>query len=210
MTNIVQLSDCHIFSDPEKSAYLGIKPYYTFEKCVHKAAQEDAVAYVFTGDISGDYSAASYQHFWQVVSRSLPVDKIKILPGNHDDKRVMAEVLPSSTLVANSVVSLHNSDLIFLDAEYTGAKAQVNLKDVEALLASSLSGNPQILFMHHHPVQSNSWMDKHELCNRDDLMALLATYGDKIFLFHGHIHHASQCQIQNITVASCPSTCWQW
>lgn len=210
MNKIVQFSDCHIFSDKEKCAYLGIKSYYTFEQCLKIAAQEDALAYVFTGDISGDDSIESYQHFWRVACQLLPVEKIKILPGNHDDKKAMEKVLPKDTLVANSVVKIADSDVVFLDAQYEGAKARVNINDVNTLLALCRNDEKNILFMHHHPVQSNSWMDKHELVNRDEFMSVLSTYEREIHVFHGHIHHAGQSKVHNISIVSCPSTCWQW
>ena len=58
---VLQISDCHLFSDPDKDL-LGVNTAQSF-KAVVEAIKEQNFEYdfiAFTGDISQDYSAASY------------------------------------------------------------------------------------------------------------------------------------------------------
>ena len=81
---VLQISDCHLFADPEKDL-LGVNTSESFKSTI-QAIKEQNFEYdfiAFTGDISQDYSATSYQHFASIIS--VLNKPVFFLPGNHDD-----------------------------------------------------------------------------------------------------------------------------
>ena len=66
---VLQLTDCHLFADESKDL-LGVNTSESFKAVVEavRAQNFDYDFIAFTGDISQDYSATSYQHFANIIS----------------------------------------------------------------------------------------------------------------------------------------------
>lgn len=85
---VLQLTDCHLFADESKDL-LGVNTSESFKAVVEavRAQNFDYDFIAFTGDISQDYSATSYQHFANIIS--VLHKPVFFLPGNHDDGPLM-------------------------------------------------------------------------------------------------------------------------
>ncbi len=207
---LIQLSDCHLFADSGKTGYGDVNPYQGLRACLAQAAQEEGCHLVFTGDISGDASEASYRHFEQLVQAHFDWSQVWLMPGNHDDLELMRSVLPEEIILHNQVMYWWDTPCLMVGSEFDGTCAKVNLGQVRRMLQVTQHSKHSLVFLHHHPLDTNSWVDKHKLHNRTGLMAGLQEAGRDISLCHGHIHHASTSQREQVQVLSVPSTCWQW
>lgn len=211
MPKVIQISDCHLFADPQKLGYGGINPYLCLQELLSQAGAEKPDTVVFTGDLSGDDSAEGYRLLTRMVKDYLNGVDVRIIPGNHDDLEQMRNVLPENWLWLDRVESKFGRQFIYLNTQYEGTKG--NLTDSQlAFLKQKLDmqESPALIFVHHHPITSESFMDKHHWINRDIFMDVLRNANRPITVLHGHIHHASHKQVASVKVLSCPSTCWQW
>lgn len=211
---IVQISDCHLFSDYDKTAYQQINPYLSLAKVLTTVRELQPDLVVASGDISSDKSQQSYLHFrtlWEL--QKLDCELI-VLPGNHDDEAIMkrhfsAQQFPSLP----STRTFKTWQIHFLNSKLAqGNKGQVSTNDLKKLQLK-LTAQPNanhLIAVHHHPIDCNGWMDKHEWINRHEFMALIADNPQVKGVIYGHIHHASEHQVGHCRLMSTPSTCWQW
>ena len=85
MITLIQLSDCHLLKGKDKTGYAGIAPYDSLARVlsdiqnyiVQEVASEPQqrakhqVVVLVTGDISGDNSPESYQHFIALMEQHI-------------------------------------------------------------------------------------------------------------------------------------------
>lgn len=217
---IVQLSDCHLFEDSAKSGYQGINPYKTLECIVDTILQDPELDAGFlvlvTGDISGDDSKQSYQHFYSLIEPLLVRNALRVIPGNHDNNPHYFDMLGRWHLRADMPIEIGDWVIHGLDtrtAKPKSAKGEVKMEELHAI-AQSIAIRPakyNLVALHHHPIVSDSWMDKHELMGSETLLAWLAQQSGIAGLLHGHIHHPLRHILNNgVMIAGAPSTAWQW
>ncbi|MCP4949366.1 MAG: hypothetical protein GY923_17890, partial [Aestuariibacter sp.] len=84
---LIQISDCHLLESPARSGYGDINPLQSLEAVLKTVASLDVDGVLVTGDISGDDSEQSYQHFIQAINQHLPDIPVKVIAGNHDNNR---------------------------------------------------------------------------------------------------------------------------
>ncbi|MFT4746161.1 MAG: Icc protein, partial [Congregibacter sp.] len=84
--NIIQISDCHLFSDTQKTGYNSINPYQSLQHILAEVKFHQPDVLLVTGDISGDGSGQSYQHFSKLLCETKIKCRIGIIPGNHDNQ----------------------------------------------------------------------------------------------------------------------------
>ncbi|KXI30263.1 metallophosphoesterase [Paraglaciecola hydrolytica] len=216
MIQLAQISDCHLFADMQQSAYGHINPYQSLGKVLVELVQHKLDLLLVTGDLSADGSAQSYQHFKQLVDASGITCPYVILPGNHDDIANLQQQFELEQLWLNypceSPLTLANWQFHLLNTKTTtsnGALSIQTLVKLERALANA-SDHFHVIAAHHHPLPCNGWMDKHHWHNAIDFVATLSRYPAVKAMVHGHIHHASEQQIDNCNYMACPSTCWQW
>ncbi len=219
-TKIIQLSDCHLFADKTKSGYQGVNPYQTLKRIIHTLENsseiESGSLILVTGDISGDDSKQSYQHFYSLVEPLLAHNTLRVIPGNHDNNIHYQEVLGQWHLQAEQPLETHNWVINGLDtriAGIKGAKGEVKADEL-TFIEKHITDRPakhHLLALHHHPIASDSWMDKHELIGSNMLLAWLAQQPAINGLLHGHIHHPlRRTTNEGVPIAGAPSTAWQW
>ena len=216
MLTIAQISDCHLFADASLKSYREINPYQSLSRVLANIAQHHLDLLLVTGDLSGDGSELSYQHFKQLIKDSgIPCDYV-ILPGNHDDSTNLQTQFDAKNLwchyLSGSPLKLANWHIHLLNTKTDGSSGTLSQADLHQLkqVVSSAPDNWHLLAAHHHPLPCDAWMDKHGWHNADELVAMVGRYPKIKGLVHGHIHHASEKQMDNCCYMSCPSTCWQW
>ena len=240
MITLIQISDCHLFKAKDKTGYAGIAPYHSLTRVLiavrevladiadskkqsvnqGTTGQEQKIVMLVTGDVSGDNSPESYQHFIALMKQHIEPENIEwfVLAGNHDNNPHFESYLGSRHLQSTNPISflnwqIHGMDTRSASDDYTAA-GEVKESDAIAL-KHSLSASPHtnhLIALHHHILRSKSWMDKHFLANAKRLELLINEYPQIKALVHGHIHFPLRQKIgaNNTPSYGSPSTCWQW
>lgn len=211
---IVQITDCHLFSDCETTAYQGHNPYLSLARVLTKVIELAPDLVVVTGDISSDKSLQSYQHFSTLWQRQKLSCELIVLPGNHDDEAIMRDHFSVQQFPLLPTMRTFNTwKMHFLNTKFgDGTKGKVSNHDLQQL-RKNLEARPDashLIAVHHHPIDCKGWMDNHEWLNRHDFMALVAANPQVKGVIYGHIHHASERVVGQCRFMSTPSTCWQW
>lgn len=208
---LVQISDCHLLAYKNHAVY-AVNPYESLEQVLSLIAQDPPDALIATGDISGDDSAESYGHFIELMARYLPACEWRVIPGNHDNN---AQFLPSFSghiLKAGASWALGEWRVHGLDTRYEDARGTVQTNELRALGEDIVNHSEarHLLALHHNPVPTGSWMDRHCLENAAALEDWLSVYPQIAGIIHGHIHAEVENTFAGVRVLSVPSTCWQW
>ena len=208
---LIQISDCHLFASPELSAYGDINPAQSLTAVLIAALEQQPDGLLFTGDISGDDSVASYQLFITLLNRWAGGIPWRVIPGNHDNNPYFDQVLKANWLQSDTPWVFKGKYIHGLDTRLEGTLGMIDEKQL-ASVAGSIATAPDaghLLAIHHHPVATGSWMDNHALQNTEALARWLAEQPVKAVV-HGHIHAENQAQLSDIPVLGVPSSCWQW
>ncbi|MEG3767543.1 metallophosphoesterase family protein [Alteromonas sp. 14N.309.X.WAT.G.H12] len=211
MTRLVQLSDCHLCADHNRSFY-NVNPYEALKRVLHQVVGEKPDCVLITGDISGDDSRQSYQHFLTMMDHFLPDCPWRVIPGNHDATPLFSDVFTGTQLTAGRPWTLHNWQVHGLDTRFVDARGKIDEKQLAAV-TKAMESHPHgghLLALHHHIAPTGSWMDKHSLANPEVLLSWLGQNHKPVLLIHGHIHAPLQYTLGKSTVLAAPSTCWQW
>lgn len=209
---VIQISDCHLFADSFKSGYNQIAPYTSLDSVLTDMSTIEADLIVVSGDISGDHSQQSYHHFIELIERHNLLEKLVVLPGNHDQNRYFDHALSQWDITQSGPIRLGNWMLHGLDTRFEGNLGKHDERKLKQITQriESCQELAHVLFCHHHPIDANSWMDKHEWVNRHQFMSQIDSLKQLKLVIYGHIHTDSRIPISHTMFESCPSTCWQW
>ncbi|MBC3764863.1 metallophosphoesterase family protein [Neptunicella marina] len=209
---IAQISDCHLFADTTRAGYEGINPFVNLSNVCELVVSHRPKLLLVTGDISQDHSRESYLHLQKLRQQYLPDSQLVVLPGNHDDCQLMQEIFAPEQLWLATPFEVQNWQLHCLNSQYQGTQGQVESKQLNALeqQVSVADDAHHLIAVHHHPIKSESWLDKHNWVNRQEFVTRLEKLKGVKAVVHGHIHAATEKFIAQVPVWSCPSTCWQW
>ncbi|GGF84961.1 metallophosphoesterase family protein [Alteromonas lipolytica] len=208
---LVQISDCHLFASAHTLGYGNINPALSLQSVLALALQQQPDGLLFTGDISGDDSAQSYQLFSDILTRCCPGVPWRVIPGNHDNNPYFDQALGANWLQAGQPWRLDGVMVHGLDTRYTGTQGIIVPHQLDAITKAIVS-EPEInhvLAIHHHPVATNSWMDNHALHGVDALARWLTEQPVSLVL-HGHIHADTQAELSATPILGVPSSSWQW
>ncbi len=207
---IIQLTDSHLFSDIDGGMY-GLKTLESFKAVCAEVAQLSCDLILATGDISQDESQQSYEYFRDVL---LPTKvPTHVIPGNHDDIRLMSKVFGTGSISCEKRVVLGGWQILMLStqqpSQVAGFLSDGELEWLELnLLNDSLK---TVVCIHHHPIAMGSrWLDQIGLQNSDALFAILAKNPQVKALLWGHVHQASDEMRAGLRLMSSPSTCIQF
>lgn len=209
---VIQITDCHLFADIHRSAYQKINPYISLQQVLACAQNLKPELVLVTGDISGDLSETSYQHFQTLWQQAGIPAAMHLIPGNHDEPVLLRQFFRRQLAWLQTSLKLGNWHLHALDSYYRGTLGNVDEEQLTRL-RERVNAAPDafhLVAVHHHPIPCNSWMDKHQWCNREAFVALLDELPQIRLVIHGHVHADLTWQYGNSQVLACPSTCWQW
>lgn len=213
MPNIIQLTDTHIFADPEGELY-GVNTRRSLQRVLDNINSSDMSAdlVLVTGDIVHDEGEDAYRVVDEMLSPlGVPVWYI---PGNHDDAAVLHRCLPNSPQAGLCHTQINNWLVVLLDSSVAGrVEGQLSSQTLD-MLRQVLDANthqPVLIGVHHHAVKTGSdWMDRIGLQNGDALLALLRSYANVRLVLNGHIHQPLDEQHGHIRLLGTPSTCFQF
>jgi len=211
---ILQLSDLHLFADPDGILF-GI-PTRTLLRDVlaHVEAsglQPDHV--VVTGDHTHDELPATYAAVRELLGPYL--DRLHLVPGNHDDRAGLRAAFPDCIGGAgpDRCTFAFEADgwlCLGLDTQIPGeVPGRIGEEQLGWVRAQIAERQPRgvILFMHHQPVVLDvAWLDAIGVEDKAALQELLEEEPRIRLVCCGHVHHESAHRVGAATVVTTPST----
>ncbi|XBS69144.1 metallophosphoesterase [Acerihabitans sp. KWT182] len=207
---IVQITDAHLGAS-EDFMLKGINTAETLSQVLAAVSQTPYDWLIATGDISDDFSHASYALFLRMLDQH-GISSLICLSGNHDDPAVMQQILQPVALPT----IFFDGDWLFICLNTTlansdeGEVTETDLARLNTLLTQHAQKHVAI-FMHHHvvPVQSR-WIDAYRLRNHSSFMKHLARYNNVRAVISGHVHQASISPRNGATFYTSPATSLQF
>ena len=211
---VLQISDTHLHAAAD-SRMRGVTTYSTFLAVLEHAKRDrrwpvDAI--LATGDIVQDESRAGYERFRHALEPlGVPVYSI---PGNHDDPKLMGEILTNGSFHLGGEVRKGNWSIVllstFLAGEDAGGLGPARLQGLKQALAAH-SGQHILVAMHHHPLPMGStWLDGVALRDATDFWRIIDSHPEVRGVICGHVHQAADRDRNNVRFISTPSTCAQF
>ncbi|WP_339719317.1 metallophosphoesterase [uncultured Paraglaciecola sp.] len=211
---IIQISDCHLLADTKKFGYQEINPFHSLQKILASVKQHKPDVLLVTGDISGDATRQSYQHFSGLLQDAKIDCRIAIIPGNHDNQEHLATNVHQEYLWLQhpQLVLPNHWHIHLLDTQSHATLGQLSQDKLHSLTdyVNQHSNEYHLLAAHHHPISCGGWMDKHQWLNRQEFNAVVAKNQAIKGVVYGHIHTAIEQQVNQCVYLACPSTCWQF
>lgn len=211
---VLQISDTHLHAAAD-SRMRGVTTYSTFLAVLEHARRDrrwPADVIVATGDIVQDESRAGYERFRESLE-PLGVPVLSI-PGNHDDPKLMTEILNGGSFQVGGELRRGPWSLIllstFLAGEDAGGLGTARLTGLRKALAAH--ANQHVLVcMHHHPLPMGStWLDGVALRDAQEFWRAIDESPQVRAVVCGHVHQAAERQRNNVRFLSTPSTCAQF
>lgn len=211
---ILQLTDLHLFRDPDAR----LKGIPTRELLVDvishvKEAAGEIDHVIVTGDHTHDELPESYEAVRGLLSPWM--DRLRQVPGNHDDRAVLSHVFTDRMQVTvPGRIQFHftadNWLCAGLDTHSPGeVSGQIEQSQMDWLsqLCRQYPDHQVALFMHHPPLDLNSiWMDRIGLKNRELLHDLVGSTPRIRLICCGHVHHESTRSLHQAIVVTTPAT----
>jgi len=214
MMRILQLSDIHIGSGPERLEGVDIEE--NFRACLADGASRGADVVLVNGDLclfSGD--PGSYE--WirsELRNCGLPW---LVLPGNHDDSGMMNEAFglnehyrPAEREIYRKL-EWEGRPVYLLDTA-AGDISRAQAEWLRKGLAGDAAGPEPLIFMHHPPMRmSVPFMDNIDMPSPDTaaFFDVLAASRSNVNIFVGHYHVEKTARFRNASVSIGPSTYFQ-
>lgn len=211
---LLQLSDTHLHA-AEDSRMRGVTTQRTFLAALEQAKTDPrwpADAVLVTGDIVQDESRAGYERFREIMGAlGMP---IWCIPGNHDDPKLMDEILCAAPFRVGGDVRIGTWSIVllntFLTGEDAGGLGEARLKGLQAALEANADQHVMIC-MHHHPLPMGSaWLDGVALRDADRFLQIVDAHDNVRVVLWGHVHQASDRLRGTVRFLSTPSTCSQF
>lgn len=209
---IVQISDCHLFTDTAGSLRdIATRPRLrrVMEEIERRTPDFDLL--VVTGDTAHDETRTTYDAFAAELGHR--VDRLRIVPGNHDERTSILSAFPSAcAAVAERVTFLAEAAgwlLIGLDSHRTGDAAGELGAPQREWLRATLEANRDadtILFLHHPPIEvASPWLDEIALQDADELRSVLDRHHQVRVVLTGHVHQEALGVIGHARVLTTPA-----
>jgi Icc protein len=210
--DILQLTDPHLFADPE-TRLKGVETASSFRRALdHALAAWNPDVILLTGDLSEDRSPEAYLQLRKALEPlQIPV---YCIPGNHDDPEILARELRGRQFHYCRPLRHQNWLLPMLntwDGDRGGGRlGEDELDKLSGQLASS-DAEHVLVCLHHQPVPVGSaWLDSVGLDDSDDLMAVIERFPRVRGLLWGHVHQAFDQHNGGLRLMGTPSTCYQF
>lgn len=203
-TKLLQVSDCHLAREAGAD-YRGHDPDTNLDQISEPVRRWAPDWLVLTGDLSDDASEQSYARIRDWAARfDCPVAWI---PGNHDDRAVMAPIFDAAGFSAGPVIETGGWQLALLDSAWPDDPAG-ELDEQRLAPLDGLDGErPCGVFVHHQPQPVGAeWIDKVGMRNREIPWRALAANPEIRFVAFGHIHQRHRRQVDGLELLACPST----
>ena len=211
---IAQLSDLHLTTSRRKKAWRW-PVWANLERALDRVAQEGPFdRIILTGDLASVRKPETYSRLREALAPFW--DRVRVLPGNHDSRSLMASTFSERLLDQGGWLSfvdvLPGLRLIGLDSLRPWRVSGKLGNAQRAWLAGELeeSEEPVLLFLHHPVLRIGCWwLDKDLLRDSDELKEMLR--GSCVqALFFGHVHQEFSGEFAGLPAHATPSTAYQF
>ena len=213
---ILQFSDLHLFGNGD-AKFLGINVNQSFRAVLSLAKKTSSLIppslVLLTGDLSHDYSEASYTMVRKLCQEfSCPV---KAIPGNHDDFSVFNRILGGGKIdVFTKDITVGGSRILLLNSQWPGQVAgylgEGELLFLEHAL-NSKADQQTLVFLHHQVLPVGSlWLDKTALSNQQEFLSIIKRHPQVKAVVSGHVHQETSKVEDQVTFLTTPATSWQF
>jgi Icc protein len=214
---IAQISDCHLYGD-NTALHHGANVYQNLVTVLQDIKSESIDAIVFTGDLTQDHSAASYQHFVNAFAQANISVVTYYLAGNHDEPLLLNKYLNLVPFKQDKQITLGNWEINLLDSKSETPAGFVNDEQLNKISQLKQAAKNQslhrFLMMHHHPIDVGYFIDRHGLENQDDFWCAVESNKQIKAIACGHIHQALTIKPTNsgrsVNLYTCPATSIQF
>ena len=210
---IVQVTDPHIFAEPEGSL-LGLNTRTSFEAIMERVQKEEIAPDLLlaTGDLSQDASVQAYQYLSEQFQQvNYPCFWV---PGNHDDFSLMQQHMFGANVFPHKRVLTAHWQILLLNSAVVGKVYGVLADSELALLECAINEYPDkhlLVVLHHQPVPIGCrWLDNLGLKNAQALLDCVANHPLKKCILWGHVHQDFDETQSDIRLIATPSTCVQF
>lgn len=210
---VLHVTDPHLFAEPDASLR-GTNTRLTLQAVLdHISADSwraDLVA--LTGDLIQDDTRGAYSRVRDMLAMfDVPVHCV---PGNHDVRSLMQEVLRPPRFRYCETMVLANWLIAGIDSCVEGKAGGKISKDELSRLAGILSATNAehvLICLHHPPLPVGSrWLDSVGLENGLEFLEQLASSSKVRAAIFGHVHQAFDGEHAGIRIIGTPSTCRQF
>lgn len=214
---IAQISDCHLFSDPF-GLHHGANVYQHLIAVLSEIKSNPHVQLIiFTGDLTQDHQAMSYQLFAQAVT-TVNIDiPLYFLSGNHDEPELLNRYLIKAPFCSAKLIESEHWQLLLVESkskEIDGPSGQVDETELVTIEQVADDEKFQLIFTHHHPVEVGYFIDKHGLKNADQFWQVIGSIPSITAIACGHVHRAMTLlpaeTARCVPVFTCPATSIQF
>ena len=214
MATVLQLSDLHLFEDPDGLLF-GIPTRETLR---------EVLAHVEASGLEPDHVVVTGDHTHDELPRDVRgragllgpyLDRLHPVPGNHDDRAALRAAFNDridGSGAERVTFSFTADGWLFLGldthvpGEVGGRLGDEQLEWVRAQLDEHAPVGA-VLFMHHPPVELGvAWLDRIGVEDRAALHELLGEEPRIRLVSCGHVHHESSHRVGGADVVTVPST----
>ena len=211
---LAQISDCHLFAEPD-GLHHQANVYQNLKKVLVAIKQQPLVdAIVFTGDLTQDHSAESYQLFVQAFADGDVTLPVYYLAGNHDEPLLLTRYLSSSPFRHEKIIEHGGWQVLLIDSKSATPAGEVSQQQLNQVSDVIKAEKSQLVLMHHHPVDVGFFIDQHGLHNQAEFRQFLADCPSIKAVGCGHVHQALTLPItlpeRTLNMYSCPATSIQF
>jgi Icc protein len=204
---LVQLSDCHVSSDPD-AEYRGQNAARSLERLLPAVRGFGPDLLLLTGDVSEDGGAASYKRVSSLLD-TLDTPVLAI-PGNHDDPAEMQKHFLQGPWSGPLLYEWKNWLMVLLDSTAPGVIGGVfsdtDLKALQTALDDSAADHV-LIALHHQPVAVGSpWIDKYALGEAEVFMDVVENDSRVRCVAWGHVHQDFSVQRGGVKLLGSPSS----
>lgn len=204
---IAQITDCHLPADSQQE-YRGINPHDNLQSMLQKVRLLNPDLLLASGDLSEDGSLASYEAL-QKYFKPLNIP-VLVLPGNHDDAKLLAEVFPGSPTDSISISEHGLWQIIRLNSclpgRPEGGLSEGVLEELESFLGIHKQ-RPKLITVHHQPITVDSpWIDKYRLFDPETFLQIVDQHLDIKAVAWGHIHQVFETERNGTAMLGSPSS----
>ncbi len=210
---LVQITDSHIFSQPE-GCLLGLNTRESLSAVCKRVKLEEWRPDILlaTGDLSQDSSPESYQHLAEQIGE-LEVDTFWVA-GNHDDPTSVEQHFTHSKIFHQNHILAGDWQIILLDSslkdEVHGHLNERQLQFMTELLAE-YSDKHTLIVLHHHPIDIGcAWLDNIGLRENQPFLDIVKKNKNVKGVLWGHIHQEFDQMIGDVRWLASPSSCVQF
>ncbi len=210
---ILQFTDPHLFADAN-GELKEVNTFASLQAVVKHARVRSRSPHLtlLTGDLAQDKSERAYQRLRQVFADS--DSPVGCLPGNHDDKTRMRELLGNPPFQYCGGFRLADWRIVLLDTSVPGMVGG-RLDETElSILENTLNTMDErfaLICVHHQPIPIGSrWLDAIGLENSEAFLDVIKPFESVRGVLWGHVHQEFDKTVDGVRFMSSPSTCAQF